>query len=129
KKIFNKYEIKGLHIAQFVENGILNRYTAILIDNLLSIEDLKKKIEDTLQNIEKRVLFVKTNDTERSVVESSRIIVFANSPTIFIISGISSAAEIIRKCESTITQLFTDYNLEKISGGYKETLFYKRILK
>ncbi|MFH1365472.1 MAG: hypothetical protein ABIH28_02735, partial [archaeon] len=46
KKIFNKYEIKGLHIAQFVENGILNRYTAILIDNLLSIEDLKKKIED-----------------------------------------------------------------------------------
>ncbi len=25
-KIFNKYEIKGLHIAQFVENGILNRW-------------------------------------------------------------------------------------------------------
>ena len=128
-KIFNKYEIKGLHIAQFVENGILNRYTAILIDNLISIEDLKKKIRDTLKNIEKHVLFVKTTDTERSIVENSRIVVFANSPNIFIISGISFAAEIIRKCESTITQLFTDYGLEKISSGYKETLFYKRNLK
>ncbi|MBU0959322.1 MAG: hypothetical protein KKB31_05245 [Nanoarchaeota archaeon] len=29
-KIFNKYEVKGLHIAQFVENGILNRYIGIL---------------------------------------------------------------------------------------------------
>lgn len=129
EKIFNKYETNGLHIAQFVENGILNRYTAILIDNLISIEDLKKKIKDTLKNIEKHVLFVKTRDTERSVIENSRTIVFANSPNIFIISGISSAAEIIRKCEPIITQLFIDYNLEKISSGYKENLFYKRILK
>lgn len=128
-KIFDRYEINGLHIAQFVENGILNRYTAILIDDLISIEDLKKKIESTLKNIEKHVLFVKMSDSERNVIENSRTIVFANSPNIFIISGISSAAEIIRKGEPTITQLFTDYNLEKISSGYKETLFYKRSLK
>ena len=69
------------------------------------------------------------SDSERNVIENSRTIVFANSPNIFIISGISSAAEIIRKGEPTITQLFTDYNLEKISSGYKETLFYKRSLK
>ena len=43
-KIFKRYELFGLHIAQFVENGILNRYAAILLDNLKSVDDLKKKI-------------------------------------------------------------------------------------
>jgi FixJ family two-component response regulator len=36
-KIFRKYEIRGLRIAQFVENGILNRYIGILIDNLFNL--------------------------------------------------------------------------------------------
>lgn len=58
-KILKKYEVRGLHIAQFVENGILNRYIGILIDNLTSIEDFKIKILDILNNLEKHVLFVK----------------------------------------------------------------------
>ena len=45
-KIFNKYEVKGLHIAQFVENGILNRYVGILIDDIVSIDKFKKDLED-----------------------------------------------------------------------------------
>jgi len=128
-KIFNKYELKGLHIAQFVENGILNRYSAILIDNLASIEDLKKKIADTLNDIEKYVLFVQAKDDMRGIIEYVRTKVFANSPNIFIISGIYPASEIIRKCEETITKLLTNYELEKISSEYKENLFYKRVLK
>ncbi len=128
-KIFKKYGLNELHIAQFVENGILSRYTAILIDNLISIEDLKKKITNTLNDIEKYVLFVQGKDKERGVVESVRTKVFANSPIIFIISGIYPASEIVRKCEGTITKLLTDYELEKISSGHKENLFYKRVLK
>ena len=125
-KIFKKYDLNGLHIAQFVENGILSRYTAILIDNLISIEDLKSKIEKTLKDIEKYVLFVQAKDQERNVIELVRTKVFANSPTIFIISGIYPASEIVRKCEGTITKLLVEYELERISGGYKENLFYKR---
>lgn len=128
-KIFKKYELRGLHIVQFVENGILNRYTAILIDNLSSIEDLKKKIAETLNDIEKYVLFVQTKDDERGVIESVRTKVFANSPSIFIVSGIYPASQIVRKCEENITKLLKDYELEKISSGYKENLFYKRVLR
>ena len=39
-KIFDKYKIKGLHIAQFVENGILNRYIGILIEDIMSIKKI-----------------------------------------------------------------------------------------
>ena len=57
-KVFKKYNLKGLHIVQFVENGILSRYTAILIDNLSSIEDLKKKIAETLKDIELSLIHI-----------------------------------------------------------------------
>ena len=126
-KIHGKFDTHGLHIAQFVENGLLNRYIAILIDNMMSVDDFKRKIMSILDDIEKHVIFVKTEDTQRSVTESSRTKVFANSPSIFIICGIASAAETVRQCESSLTKLFTNYELEKISSGQKENLFYKRI--
>ena len=34
-KIFKRYSVEGLHIAEFVENGILNRYVGILIEGLI----------------------------------------------------------------------------------------------
>ena len=48
---------------------------------------------------------------------------------IFIVSGISSVAEIVRKCESKLIEFLEDYDLEIISSGDKENLFFKRILK
>ena len=128
-KIFKKYEVKGLHIAQFVENGILNRYIGILIDNIVSLEKFKQDIMNILVNIEKHVLFVQTNDKEREVIQSVLSIISNNLPSIFIVSGISSAAEIVRNCEQKLIEMLKDYELEKISSGQKENLFFKRILR
>ena len=128
-KIFNRYEVKGLHIAQFVENGILNRYIGILIDDMTSIEKFKEDIMNVLENIEKHVLFVKTNDDERHVIQRSSTIVSTHLSMIFIVSGISSAADIVRDCEDRLVELLTNYELEKISSKEKENLFFKRVLK
>ena len=128
-KIFNKYEVRGLHIAQFIENGILNRYVGILIDNLTSIEKFKKDIIEILNNIEKHVLFVKTEDKDREVIKQILAVVSSHQPMIFIVSGISSAAQTIRDCEKRLKELLTDYELEKMSDGQKENLFFKRVLK
>ncbi|MBU4069830.1 MAG: hypothetical protein KJ646_02510 [Nanoarchaeota archaeon] len=128
-KIFNKYRVKGLHIAQFVENGILNRYIGILIDDIISLEKFKKDILDILENIEKYVLFVKNYDKEREVIKQIITIIKINLSMIFIVSGISSAAQIVRNCEDKLKKLLQDYELEKMSSGEKENLFFKRILK
>ncbi|MAH49507.1 hypothetical protein CMI37_27030 [Candidatus Pacearchaeota archaeon] len=128
-KIFNKYEAKGLHISQFVENGILNRYIGILIDNIISLDRFKKDILDILENIEKHVLFVQANDKEREIIQSTLSIVSNNLPSIFIVSGISSAASIVSNCEARLIELLKDYELEKISAGQKENLFFKRMLR
>ncbi|MBU3905241.1 MAG: hypothetical protein KJ906_03780 [Nanoarchaeota archaeon] len=128
-KIFGKFKVKGLHVAQFVENGLLNRYIGILIDNVISIEKFKSDIMEILKNIEKYVLFVKTGDMERHIVQSAVTSTTSNSPSVFIISGISSAAVIIRNCEPKLIELLRDYELEKISSAQKENLFFKRILR
>lgn len=127
--IMKKYEIKGLHVAQFVENGILNRYIGILLDNISSIEDFKEKINEIIENIEKYVVFVKGSDSERSVLDSCLRITTSNLSMIFIVSGIGSAAELIRAIEERLIILLEDYELEKISKEDKESLFFKRVLR
>ena len=48
---------------------------------------------------------------------------------IFIVSGIYSAAKIVRKCEDKLIEFLKDYSLEKISSEDKENLFFKKKLK
>ena len=127
-KIFNKYKIAGLHIAQFVENGILNRYIGILVGEVSSVDELKKDIKDVLDNIEKHVLFVTAEDEEEDVIKNTKTVITSHTPMIFIVSGISSAAETVRNCEERLKESLIDYELEKISSGEKENLFFKRIL-
>ena len=127
--IMKKYEIKGLHVAQFVENGILNRYIGILLDDIGSIEKFKERINEIIDNIEKYVIFVKGTDNERLVLETCLKITVANLSMIFIVSGIGSAAQIVKNIEERLVELLKEsYELEKMSKGDKENLFFKRIL-
>ena len=128
EKIFNKYKVKGLHIAQFAENGILNRYIGILIDGITSIEKFKEEIMEILKNIEKYVLFVKADNSERFILDSCLRITTSNLSMIFIVSGMGSAVEIIKSVEMKLVALLRDYELEKMSKGDNENLFFKRIL-
>jgi len=127
--IMKKYEIKGLHVAQFVENGILNRYIGILLDDIGSIEKFKERINEIIDNIEKYVVFVKGTDNDRLVLETCLKITVANLSMIFIVSGIGSAAQIVKNIEERLVELLKEsYELEKMSKGDKENLFFKRIL-
>jgi len=127
--IMKKYEIKGLHVAQFVENGVLNRYIGILLDDISSIEKFKERINEIIDNIEKYVLFVKKDDTERFILDFCLRTTASNLSMIFIVSGMGSAGEIIKKVEEKLVALLDNYELEKMSKGNNENLFFKRILK
>ncbi|MBU2616936.1 MAG: hypothetical protein KKB79_03080 [Nanoarchaeota archaeon] len=126
--ILKKYEIKGLHVAQFVENGILNRYIGILLDDISSIEKFKERINEIISNIEKYVLFVKKEDDERFILDFCLRMTTSNLSMIFIVSGMGSAGEIIKKIEGRLIKLLKDYELEKMSKGDNENFFFKRII-
>lgn len=125
EKIKNKNDVKGLHIAYFVQNGILNRYVGILLDNLDSANKLRQNISNTLKNIEKHAIFVDWRYDFRQLLRESMTLVAAHTPDIFVISGISTAAKIVISCELKLKQVLKKYELEKISTGDKEVLFFK----
>ncbi len=127
EKIIKKYGFKGLHVAYFVQNGILNRYVGILLDNLDSSKKLKNIILDVLKNIEKHTIFINWKHNQRTLLKESITITSAHKPEIFIISGIGSSAKIIAESEKELINVLNNYELEKISTGNKEILFFKLI--
>ena len=50
----------------------------------------------------------------------------ANSPCIFIISGFRTAAKIVQESVEQFKIILKDYELERVSAGEKEILFFKR---
>ncbi len=125
-KILKKYDVKGLHVAEFVQNGILNRYVGILIEKLDDIKSLEKGIGIVLNNIEKHALFVKSGNKFRDVIKQAMTVVGAHSPSIFVVSGAKSAAVIVRDCIDKLKDALNDYEIERVSSGEKEILFFKR---
>lgn len=127
-KIFRKYKAVGLHVAEFVQNGILNKYVGILIEELTAVEELEKNIEDVLRNIEKHTLFIKVGSNPQEIIKKATALIHAHVPHIFIISGFKDAAESIRKCIEKLQTILNEYKLERFSSDDKETLFFKRKL-
>jgi len=131
-KIFHKFKEEGLHRAELVQNGILNRYLGILLDELSSIEELQKEIEELLKNIEHYTVFVRSTDVSKKVMSTILSKIHSFSPPIFIVSGITPANNIIKEClekhnlENELKK--EDYFLEKIETNEKIVLFLRKTL-
>jgi len=125
-KILRKYDVGGLHIAEFVTNGVLNRYVSILLEELISIEKLTEDIEQILKNIEKYTIFVLSTSNKSDIIKNADIKVSSHSPKIFIISGFKSAAKIVAEGIDAFKIILKDYDFERFSSGEKEILFFKR---
>ncbi len=101
EKIISKYQIEGLHIAYFVQNGILNRYVGILLDNLDSAEALNKIILDLLNNLKKHIIFVSWKYRPRDIIQEAMLLA-ANKPNILIISGVGNPRKEILASEEQL---------------------------
>jgi len=124
--VFKKYHAEGLHVAEFVQMGILNRYIGILLEELTSIPEFKNSIEEILKNIEKHTLFVRTTNKKAELIKSADIKIRASSPRIFIISGIKSATKLVSESIDSFKVILKDYEFERVSNNEKEILFFKR---
>jgi len=116
EKIKSKYDINGLHIAQFIQNDFLGKYFGDIISKTKSIIELKKNIEEILNNLDKYVIFIKDGSSPKKLAEKIKIRIFANLPKTFIISSTGSAIAIAKKIESILEGQIDDY----LFGSYKE---------
>lgn len=129
QKIRDKYNIKGLHIAYFVQNGCFSRYVGNVLDKSPTIQMLKFEIENLFKNIDNTVVFVSGLDKVNINQKADEIItkILANSPKTFIISSTGSATDICKKIKNKVIPKISGYDFEVYESKDKRIYFLNRI--
>lgn len=108
-KILRKYGRRGLHVAELVQNDILPRYVFLLIGESATDKDLEKRLEEILKDVEKYVLFIKTDDTAKNLESELLAKIYANNPNAIIVFSIG------KNCTKKATKLI-ESTKKKIRG-------------
>ena len=120
-KIFKKYKTGGLHIANFVANGLFSKYIGNILEKISKLGEIKSEIEDLFQNIDNKVSFIghRDNMSQREGEIVTKIHAF--SPDTFIISSVGYAIPICEKIKERVMQkISSKYNYEEYMAKGQE---------
>lgn len=130
EKIKVKYDIRGVHISQAIQNKILSKYIGELIEEDMKDELISKRIDDFLNSIENHVLFINSDDQDVARITSRVMLkIETHSPVFFVVSGKGSA---IRTAEGIAMKLREDtvegYEIVRHFNDEDAMIFLKRKL-
>jgi len=126
-KIVRMYGSKDLRQAEFVQSKILSRYIAAEIDTTKSKEDLTKKVEGMLNNIDRNYRFVKANDELDKVVDEVAKYIQGSLPDVYVLASRLSAIKICKKITDKVrVQVEDNYQIESISEQDEYVVFFRR---
>lgn len=111
-KIHNKFKSKGIHIAELVQSNVLDRYVNLLVDKSDDDIEVKERLEEVLEDVDKYVIFYKTNQSPKSVAQIIISKLQTLSPKGIIIFSKGSC---VVKAQTTITLIqkeLDNYNIE-----------------
>ncbi len=129
KKTFNKFNTKGLHIAEFVQNGLFSKYIGNRLNRAVTSHKLKSEIDDLFKNFENRVAFIQAIHQEKIEKKADEIItkIQANSPDTFIISGSGLAIGVCEQIKEKVLSAISGYEEELYKVEDKKIFFLNRI--
>lgn len=129
-KIVDKYDIKGLHIAQLIQNGFFNTFLANALERTPRIQQLKFEIKSLFDNIGNTVVFVKEFDNVNHTVEEITVKIYANSPRSFMVCGSGSARrkchQIEKEMKKWIRTRAIKYDWEVYESEFKTVFFLNK---
>jgi hypothetical protein len=125
--ILKTYKAKGLHVAQFVQNGIFAKFIGRYLEESLTPKEMKKEIQNLFDNIELTNSFVQVNDDIRIEVEKIVNRINSHNPRTYVISGLGSVKEKCRQIAREVLKRVNDYSLETYSTERKIIIFLNRI--
>jgi len=126
-KIHNKYGAKGLHIAQFIQNGFFGKYLGNILERTSTPQKLKFEIENLLKNIEKTTSFIKSVDNVNKKTDEISTKILANSPNTFIICSSGSAMKKCEKIKKNVMKRISGYDAELYKTEIKEIYFLNKL--
>lgn len=127
EKIKNKYRLKGLHLAQFIQNGFFLRYYTYLLEKGITPKELKTAVPNMLKNIENMVIFISQSDDEVIKVDQITTKIYSHSPDVFIICSTKSAMGKCENIKKTVMKRITGYEVELYKTDIKEIYFLNKI--
>jgi phage-related protein len=128
-KIVLKYGEKGLHIAQFVQNGLANNYLGnILETSTIDPEDLTSEIEKLFDNIENIANYVEQFDNVDKKVKEIVTKINAFAPKTYVICSSKLAMEQGQKVLKGVLKEIQNYEVELYKTDIKEVYFLRRTL-
>lgn len=125
-KILNKYDTKGLHIAQFIQNGFFGKFIGSILERTSTPQKLTFEIENLLKNIEKTAIFIKHKDDVNKKTAEIVTKIQANSPNTFIICSSGRAVEKCEKIKGKVMKRISGYDSELYKTEWKEIYFINK---
>lgn len=122
--IVKKYGSKGLHIAQFVQNGLVVKYIGNIMER--SPQDLELEIQGLFDNIENTVNFIEQSDKLDKKVQEIVTKILANSPKTYVICSTKSAMWQCEKVLKEVTKQISGYDCELWKTEIKEVFFLNK---
>jgi len=128
QRIVNRYGAEGLHIAQFVQNGLFSKYFATLMERGLTVEQTCYEIKKFFDNIEITVSYIQNEDSVQKEAAAIITRIQGHSPNIYIISGSKSATQKCRQVKSKVMAGISGYTVEFYRTDITEIYFLTKSL-
>ena len=129
-EIIDKFDIKGFHVSQAIQSGIVSRYVNHLTETNFSEEVIRERISKFLNDVDKHVYFVSNQNDLNEDKNRITTIINAHSPEVFVISGMGSAAENAERLISETDNLnLKEYEREDYSAENRRIAFFHKRLR
>jgi hypothetical protein len=112
KRIYKKYTIKGLHIAELAQTQIpvISRET-LFQDS--EDETLKRKLTDFFEDIDRYALFIRTDLSTKEQVEAALTKIRTFSPESFLLISSGEARRSVNEISESVLKIRSDYKIEE----------------
>src|SRR3989338_2427147 len=126
KKILNKYDTDGLHIAQLVQNGSFSRYMGNIVEKASTQQTVTFEIENLFAHIENTVAFIQTDDDPIKKAKQIITKILAHTPKTFIICSSGSAMNRCEEIKEYVITEISEYEVESYNSPNKRIYFLNR---
>jgi len=127
RNILDNFGSKGLHIAQFIQNGHFGKIIGNILERAPTPEKLRIEIESILNNIEQTTIFIKHSDNVNNRAEEAAIKILAHSPSTFIIFGSGNAMIKCGTIKEEVMKKISGYEVESYEAEYLRIYFINKV--
>ncbi|MDR2203518.1 MAG: hypothetical protein LBE76_04350 [Nitrososphaerota archaeon] len=125
--IIEMYGSQGLHIAQFIQNGLFMKYYDIVITREKTEKAVKNNLAQFFENFDKNVTFIQETDKNEQKVKEITTKIHAHQPKTYIIFGSGAVAKKSTEITKLVKKEVSNYTLEEYSATEETTTIVKKV--